>query len=69
MMSISRSIIESCNTVSKVTFGVANTGWGTSIGYFPNGRVAAFKCAEDLGIFPGRNARENLSWGVEFCSL
>jgi hypothetical protein len=62
MTTLSQEIIESCDTVSKVTFGVDQTDWESTYGLLGQGRVEGFRCVE-----AGRGQSSSLAWGYKFC--
>lgn len=67
---ISNTIIQACDTVGLVNFGLAHSGWHIPFGVFPDGQVKAFDCAEDYGMEPGRGSSGyRLTWGLFYCSL
>ncbi|MFB6275306.1 MAG: hypothetical protein ABEI32_04030 [Halothece sp.] len=57
---ISRQVINSCNRVSFVEFGVYRTDWSSSYGLFADGQIKPFDCR---GLGPG----PALVWGLDFC--
>lgn len=46
MKSISTNIIQNCQSVSVVIFGVNRSGWHTTFGLFDQGRIEEFQCFE-----------------------
>jgi hypothetical protein len=46
MKSISTEVIQHCESVSVVVFGVNCSGWHTTFGLFDQGRVKEFQCFE-----------------------
>jgi hypothetical protein len=64
MENIAQNIIGSCETVGSVTFSLAQSGWGISVGLSTDGSVKVFKCLDY-----DRNEQKNLLWGEEYCSV
>jgi hypothetical protein len=62
MTTLSQEIIESCDTVSEVTFGIDHSDWVSTYGLLGQGRVEEFRCVE-----VGRGHRFSLAWGYQFC--
>ena len=61
LSALSTRVINGCDSVSKVTFGVNRTDWYSIYGYMGEGRVGAFRCVE-----PDRS-RRTLAWGYTVC--
>lgn len=68
MMSLSRTIIQSCNSVGMVTFAIHRSDWGYTIGLISDGQISFFECAEDFGINP-EDTGQGLKWGIQYCSI
>lgn len=61
MTTLARQIINQCENVGLVTFGVANSGDVVSFGLMPDGSIISFRCLETgLGIRP--------RWGEVVCT-
>jgi hypothetical protein len=67
MSSIAESIIKNCDTIGSITFALANSGWGISVGILSDGRIGVFKCLNHPD--PRLGIRRKISWGEEYCSL
>jgi hypothetical protein len=59
---LSTEIINACDTVGTVTFGLRYSDWGQTYGFMGNGKVEEFRCAEVAGRSGTRWA-----WGYEVC--
>lgn len=57
---ISHHVINNCNRISLVEFGVYQTDWSLSYGLFEDGEIKRFDCQE-----PGPGP--SLVWGLDFC--
>lgn len=64
MNTIATRIIDNCNSISSVSFGVWQTGWLVVYGLIENEGVKIFKCPEDYNYDPETD--RDLIWG-EFC--
>lgn len=62
---LSANIIQSCDSVGMVTFGLANSGYVITFGLFPNGEVEPFRCVDR----PDRRNIPRLRWGTYDCSI
>ena len=69
MKTIASDVLNACDTIGMVTFGQANSGWFQRVGMFADGMIDFFKCAEDVGINPGRGSEGRLRWGLNYCSI
>jgi hypothetical protein len=67
MTSIGQNVIRNCKTVGKVTFALANSGWGISVGLLSDEHIGVFKCLNHPD--PRLNVVQKISWGEEYCSL
>jgi hypothetical protein len=63
--SIAQSIIKKCDTVGSVTFALAHSGWGISVGILSDGNIRIFKCLEH----PREETILETHWGEEYCSV
>ena len=63
--SIATEIINSCDSISQVGFGVFQTDNLVNYGLMPNGKVEKFQCPADFAGYP---SEREFKWG-EFCSL
>jgi uncharacterized protein YraI len=72
LTSFASEIINACDDIRAVTFS-PYSGEYITVGLFDNGKVMPFECAEDYGIYPGRNNTNTIKlkwrWGLQFCSL
>ncbi|MGL5794777.1 MAG: hypothetical protein ACRC2R_09205 [Xenococcaceae cyanobacterium] len=57
--SVATQIINSCNSVSLVSFGPYATGWQETNGLMPDGSVKSFGC---------NDFNEYLKWGKQYCT-
>ncbi len=58
---IATDIIQACDDVSLVTFGVTNSAYEHSLGLMPGGDVKLFDCLEPT------EPNMKLTWGQTFC--
>jgi hypothetical protein len=63
MTAIAAEVIQACNSVSRVTFALANSGWYHSLGLGVNGKLIWFECLDPR---PGSN--QKLPWGKQYCT-
>lgn len=63
---LSYDLIMSCDSVSKVTFGLHASGWGLGFGLVGFRSVQPFQCH---AIRDPRLGNPSLPWGHEYCSL
>lgn len=62
---ISKDIIQKCESVGTVSFGVNQSGWHTTFGLFDRNRIEEFKCYEFTnGERPGRMPYGYMNCGV-----
>ena len=59
MQTISTAIIETCDSVSQVTFEMSHTDWQMPFGLLESGKVEQFQCAHD--------PRAGIPWGYMAC--
>lgn len=62
--SLATQIINNCDSVSSVSFGLWQTGWHEIYGLMPNGEIKIFECPEDFDV----PYYKDFEWG-ESCSL
>ena len=60
-------IINSCDSVSAVSFGLSRSGYTQVHGLMPDGEVKLFKCPEDFDDYNVGEYPRSLTWG-EFCA-
>lgn len=63
MTALAQPILKNCDAVGLVTFALANSGYGISIGILDSDRIGKFACLEHQINAP------RPAWGEEFCSL
>ena len=67
MSSLAELVINSCNSISLISFNLYQTGAAQVFGLMPNKKVEVLQCPADYDdYFPNPYPRE-LTWG-EFCS-
>ena len=62
---LATQIIDNCNSISSVSFGLWQSGLVSVYGLLPNGEVEPFKCPEDYEFNPDTD--RDLVWG-EYCA-
>ena len=62
--SLATQIINNCNSISSVSFGLWQSGWVEVYGLMPNREIKMFECPEDFDVPYYRD----FEWG-EHCSM
>ncbi len=63
MKTLATEIISTCDSVGAVVFALDNSGWGVTLGLFPDGSIDFFEC-----IFPEQGSSDILPWGYKYCT-
>ena len=63
--SLATQVINNCNSISSVSFGLWQSGLVSVYGLLPSGEVEPFKCPEDYEFNPDTD--RDLVWG-EYCA-
>jgi hypothetical protein len=63
MKAIASNIINNCPSIGLVEFEQANSSYGVPIGYFDDGSIRIFKCADE------NLKTHRIEWGDNMCGL